>query len=137
MELAQEILETAARNHSDVSARILEEALRLAKEDRARTEEEFQLAKDERLKMEEAARLERSKTTDFDYLSKIAWKALNVTYRKLKGSHQYDMAGEAANTVVNCIDTISEGCPDTASYETKANALETFQKIGKSEKQSV
>ncbi|MCJ1244868.1 hypothetical protein MMC30_002069 [Trapelia coarctata] len=104
--ILRDILQAAAKKHPDVVVRILDEKIRLE-------------------------RTERSKTVDFDYLSKSAWKVLNVTYRKLKGSHQYDLAGEAESSVVGCIETISEGCPDIASYETKANALETLRKIGK------
>ena len=78
------------------------------------------------------AAAERTKVLDFDYLSKSAWKTLNVTYDRLKDSHAFEMAGEAAASIEGCIKTIRTGCPKTASFGTKENALETLRKIGKS-----
>ena len=69
---------------------------------------------------------------DFDYLSKDAWKTLNVTYRKLSGSNQYDASFDAAASVVDCIKKIKKECPKEASLGTKKSALETLRKIGKS-----
>ena len=46
---------------------------------------------------------ERQKVTNVDYLSKDAWKTLNVTYDRMSGSAQYDMADEAESSVMECI----------------------------------
>ena len=75
---------------------------------------------------------ERARVINFDYLSKSAWKTLNVTYDRLKDSHAYEMTGEAAGSIEGCIEKIRKGCPKTASFKTKENALETLRKIGKS-----
>ena len=78
------------------------------------------------------AAAERAKVLDFDYLSKSAWKTLNVTYNRMKDSHAFEMAGEATRDVEGCFETIQRRCPQTASFKTKENALETLRKIGKS-----
>lgn len=54
-----------------------------------------------------------------------------MTYGKLKGIHQYELAGEALKAVIGCIETIRMGCSTYANYETKLNAVETLRKIGK------
>jgi hypothetical protein len=106
MPTLQEILQSAALAHKDVAARLCEAAVRFM-------------------------RSQQTTTVDFDYLSKDVWKALNVTYGKLNGARQYDLAGEAQRVVVGCIETIRRGCATVASYETKLNAVETLRKIGK------
>lgn len=78
------------------------------------------------------AAAERAKILDFDYLSKSAWKTLNVTYNRMKDSHAFEMTGEAAASIEGCVKIIRTDCPKTASFETKQNALETLRKIGKS-----
>lgn len=75
---------------------------------------------------------EGAKVLNFDYLSKSAWKTLNVTYDRLRDSHAFEMAGEAAGSIEGCIETIRTRCPNTASFKTKESALETLRKIGKS-----
>lgn len=75
--------------------------------------------------------IERTKTIDFDYHSKSVWRTLNVQYAKLKSSHQYQMSGEAFESVSSCIEDIRDRCPPYASYVTKFSALETLRKIGK------
>ena len=82
--------------------------------------------------VDRVAAAERTRVLDFDYLSKSAWKTLNVTYDRLKGSHAYEMAGEAAESIEGCIETIRTRCPKTANFKTKESALETLRKIGKS-----
>ena len=77
------------------------------------------------------AAAERKKVTNFDYLSKSAWKTLNVTYDRMSGSAQYDMAGEAESSVMECLETIKDGCPPYANFKTKESGLETLRKIGK------
>ncbi|MCJ1360389.1 MAG: hypothetical protein MMC33_010394 [Icmadophila ericetorum] len=75
---------------------------------------------------------ERAKVIDFDRNSKEAWKAINVTYAKLSGSHQYDRAFDAYTTVRECIDEIAKQCTANASFGTNKSVLETLRKIGKS-----
>lgn len=78
------------------------------------------------------AAAERAKVLNFDYLSKSAWKTLNVTYDRLKDSHAFEMVGEAAKSIDECFESIRTRCPETASFKTKESALETLRKIGKS-----
>jgi len=75
---------------------------------------------------------ERAKVIDFDRYSKSAWYTLNVAYSRLSGSKQFDKSGEAANDVVDTIESIANATPGHASYGTKKSALETLRKIGKS-----
>ncbi|MCJ1235367.1 hypothetical protein MMC14_003335 [Varicellaria rhodocarpa] len=75
---------------------------------------------------------EQQKTLDFDYLSKSAWKSINVDYCDMSSSKQYRMSGNAFREVRDCIETIATGCPPHASFGTKRSALETLRKIGKS-----
>lgn len=102
---ATDILVIAARSHSDIAALVKSE-------------------------VEYLADIERNKVIDFDYLSKSAWKTLNVTYERLSGSHAYDLSGEASNEIEDCFTTIEDQCPASASFKTKENALETLRKIG-------
>ena len=74
----------------------------------------------------------RVQVLDFDYLSKSAWKTLNVTYDRMKDSHAFEMAGEAVYSIEECFETIRKNCPKTSSFKTKKSALETLRKIGKS-----
>ena len=75
--------------------------------------------------------MERSKVVEFDHLSKAAWKEINVKYSGLNGTRQYEGAGEAYRQVREYLEEIQQGCPPTASFKTKQNALETCRKIGK------
>ena len=72
-----------------------------------------------------------AKVIEFDHHSKTVWKAINVDYKKMSGSHQHDMVPNVLETIVDCIRDIQDNCPWSASYETKKNALETLRKIGK------
>jgi hypothetical protein len=74
----------------------------------------------------------RNRAIDFDHYSKSAWKALNVTYARLSGSNQYEIAGEAMSQITDCIEAINKATPEHASFGTKKSALETLRKIGKS-----
>ena len=78
------------------------------------------------------AAAERNKVLDFDYLSKSAWKTLNVTYDRLRDSQAFEMSGEAAASIQSDLKIIKRQCPETASFETKRSALETLRKIWKS-----
>jgi len=78
------------------------------------------------------AEVERKKVVNFDYLSKDAWKTLNVYYDRLSGSAQYDMAGEAESSVRDCIRTIKKGLPSLCQPqdlgEWTGNIKEDWQK---------
>ena len=78
------------------------------------------------------AEIERKKVSDFEYLSKSAWKTLNVTYDYLSARYAFDMSGQILSEVKGCWNNISDRCPKVASFETKKSALETLRKIGKS-----
>ena len=69
---------------------------------------------------------------DFGYLSKSAWKSINVDYCGMSGSKQYEFSGHAWREVKDCIETIETQCPAYASFGTNRSALETLRKIGKS-----
>ena len=84
------------------------------------------------LEVNRTAAAERAKVLDFDYLSKSAWKTLNVTYDRLSGSQAFEFSGEASQKVRECFETIRIRCPRTANFRTKESALETLRKIGKS-----
>lgn len=75
---------------------------------------------------------EWTKIVDFDYLSKDAWKAFNVTYARMKDSQAYMMTGKVSATIDDCYSIIQQQCPKHASFGTKKNALETLRKIAKS-----
>lgn len=75
---------------------------------------------------------ELKRVRDFDWLSKDAWKTLNVTYAKIRDSHAYELSGEAYGSIESSFDIIRRDCPSSASSKTKENALETLRKIGKS-----
>lgn len=77
-------------------------------------------------------RLESQKVIDFDHFSKSAWKALNVTYDRMRDSDAFMMSGEASGSVEGYISRIADQCPPFASFRTKQNALETLRKIAKS-----
>lgn len=81
--------------------------------------------------LDRIAEAERKKMVNLGYLSKDAWKTLNVTYDRMSGSAQYDMAEEAESSVRDCIHTIEKGCPPYASFKTLQSGLETLIKIGK------
>lgn len=84
------------------------------------------------LEVDRTAAAERATVMDFDYLSKSAWKTLNVTYDRLSGSQAFEFSGEAAQKIEECFETIRIRCPKTANFRTKKSALETLRKIGKS-----
>ena len=75
--------------------------------------------------------IEKAKVVDFDYHSKSVWRTLNVEYKRLKASRQWEEAGDAYHSVKSEIEDIKNRCPAHASYVTKYSALETLRKIGK------
>ena len=78
------------------------------------------------------AKVEKEKVIDFDYLSKSAWRTLNVTYDRMRDSAAFQMSGEAYWEVKGCMKSIADRCPKAANFRTKKSALETLRKIGKS-----
>ncbi|KAF7188739.1 hypothetical protein HII31_09991 [Pseudocercospora fuligena] len=75
---------------------------------------------------------EQARVIDFDYRSKDVWRTLNIKYKKLSGSKQYDMSFDAFESVTDSIGSIKDQVSPSSSYGTKLSALETFRKIGKS-----
>lgn len=106
-ETLRALLQQAARQHADVAAAVT------AAHDKA-------------------VAVEQARVVDFDYLSKAAWRALNVTYRRQSQSRQFEAAGAAADEVRRCIDTIATQSRAPASFGTRRSGLETLRKIGKS-----
>ena len=82
--------------------------------------------------IERLKKIESSKTIDFGYHSKSVWRTLNVDYVKgIKSSRQFELSGEAFDSVSSSIEDIRNRCPVHASYVTKYSALETLRKIRK------
>lgn len=76
--------------------------------------------------------IESTEIIDFGYHSKSVWRTLNVDYVKgIKDSRQFEMSGEAVESVRKQIEDIGDRCLTHASYVTKYSALETLRKIGK------
>ncbi|KAN0075895.1 hypothetical protein V8E54_007165 [Elaphomyces granulatus] len=69
---------------------------------------------------------------DFDHYSKSIWKELNVTYRSMSGSRQYDIANDVADRINSTIKSIVTQCQRPSSPQTRRNGLEVLRKIGKS-----
>jgi hypothetical protein len=69
---------------------------------------------------------------DFDHHSKSIWKELNVTYRSMSGSRQYDIANDVADRINSAIKSIVTQCRRPSSPQTRRNGLEVLRKIGKS-----
>ena len=68
---------------------------------------------------------------DFSHFSKSVWYTLNKEYSRLKSSRQFEVAGEAFNSIVSNIERIKDQCPAHASYGTKSGGVEALRKIGK------
>ena len=77
-------------------------------------------------------RQESARVIDFDFQSKVAWRALNNRRDKRNGSRGYEAGIDAAITVSQIIAQIREQTPAHASFGTKRSALVTLRKIGKS-----
>jgi hypothetical protein len=106
LEIIKEILQSSARVHPDVAAR-LRHAHAYLEYDESR------------------------KVINFDHYSKTLWRAINSSYH-LKGSYQVEAAGGIIRQVQDCINKIDKGAGDMASFGTKKSAVETLRKIGKS-----
>lgn len=77
-----------AQNISNMDRETLETLLLQAAHTHRDVSEIVQIATDCRM------RAEQERVIGFDHRSKAAWKAMNVDYSNMKGSHQYNMAGE-------------------------------------------
>lgn len=75
---------------------------------------------------------QQSRVVDFDWHSKSVWKLLNVTYKSLSGSRQFDKAGDVSDEISESIDSIADKCGPFANPRTRLNGLSTLRKIGKS-----
>ncbi|PYI04635.1 hypothetical protein BO78DRAFT_420378 [Aspergillus sclerotiicarbonarius CBS 121057] len=60
------------------------------------------------------------------------WKTLNITYQRLSGTNQFDMAGEVEEDIIDTIERITEQCGPSANLQTRYNGLSVLRKIGKS-----
>ncbi|MCJ1391275.1 hypothetical protein MMC18_004138 [Xylographa bjoerkii] len=85
----------------------------------------------ERVTAQNDAHAESARVIDFDHYSKTAWRAINLQYKSMKGSYQYNASCGVQDDVVGCIEDIRKQCPAGVSYGTKKSALETLRKIGK------
>ncbi|KAJ5375926.1 hypothetical protein N7509_012812 [Penicillium cosmopolitanum] len=101
-----ELLQMASMKHADVNAMVLNA---------------IQSAQDER----------RNRVIDFDYHSKSIWKTINVTYRSMKGSRQYDIAFDVAGEISSTISSIAARCVEFPNPRNRRSGLETLRKIGK------
>ncbi|KAL1976597.1 hypothetical protein VTN31DRAFT_2879 [Thermomyces dupontii] len=82
--------------------------------------------------LEAKIRRESQRVIDFDWYSKSVWRDLNVTYRKLSGSKQFDKAFEVYEDIRGTINHIAKQCTGIASPQTRFNGLSVLRKIGKS-----
>ncbi|MCJ1398459.1 hypothetical protein MMC11_001659 [Xylographa trunciseda] len=111
------LLSDAAHKYSDVALTIIAEKRRFISVEREKAKND--------------ALAQSAKVIDFDHYSKTAWRAINLQYKSMKGSYQYNASFGVQKDVVGCIKTIAKQCSAGASYGTKKSALETLRKIGK------
>lgn len=74
---------------------------------------------------------ESKRVLNFDGLSKSVWYKINIQYKRLRDSQQYEMAGDVYRDVVDAIERIQKTCGPFASAETRYNGLSVLRKIGK------
>lgn len=101
-----ELLQMAAMKHADVNAMVLQ-AIQSAQEEH------------------------KNRPIDFDYHSKSIWQKLNVTFRSMKGSKQYDISFDVAGEISSTISSIAEKCAEFPNPQNRRSGLETLRKIGK------
>ncbi|KAJ5109447.1 hypothetical protein N7456_006122 [Penicillium angulare] len=68
---------------------------------------------------------------NFDHYSSSIWKSINITYRSMSGSKQYDMAWDVAGNITSTVGMIAQRCNAMASPQTRLNGLSVLRKIGK------
>ncbi|KAF7629611.1 hypothetical protein F9C07_2287625 [Aspergillus flavus] len=81
--------------------------------------------------IEEMREKERNRVINFGSLSKSVWYSINVAHRKLKGSRQYDVAGDVWYEVLDTIKSIAQQCGPLTSLQARLNGLSVLRKIGK------
>ncbi|KAJ5273813.1 hypothetical protein N7478_008938 [Penicillium angulare] len=101
-----ELLKRAAEMHPDVNAMVTD------------------AIKEEREKRQKVV-------INFDHYSSSIWKSINITYRSMSGSKQYDMAWDVAGSVTSTVGMIAQKCDAMASPQTRLNGLSALRKIGK------
>ncbi|KAH8669619.1 hypothetical protein BGZ60DRAFT_407925 [Tricladium varicosporioides] len=75
----------------------------------------------------------RAKTPkNFDSYSKDCWHTLNMKYRRISSSKQYNMMGDIIGVLDRSRETIMKKAGPEMRWETRRNALETLRKICKS-----
>ncbi|KAK8209265.1 hypothetical protein IWZ01DRAFT_483196 [Phyllosticta capitalensis] len=74
----------------------------------------------------------RTAVKDFDWQSKAVWRELYVNHKGLSGSREYDAAGDVAIYIQDTVRNIAKEARQPSSFETRANAISTLRKIGKS-----
>ncbi|KAL1387635.1 hypothetical protein HDK64DRAFT_118160 [Phyllosticta capitalensis] len=83
-------------------------------------------------KYNEEMRRKRTAVKDFDWQSKAVWRELYVNHKGLSGSREYDAAGGVATYIQDTVRNIAKEAQQPSSFETRANAISTLRKIGKS-----
>ncbi|KAJ6084583.1 hypothetical protein N7486_011383 [Penicillium sp. IBT 16267x] len=73
----------------------------------------------------------KKRVIDFDHYSKSIWSEINVRYKSMKGSKQYDISFDVASEVSSTISHIANQCAEFPNPRTRRNGLETLRKIGK------
>jgi hypothetical protein len=74
---------------------------------------------------------ERSRVINFDYESKDVWMQINVRYKTMSGSKQYEVAGDVWHYVTRSMKFIAGQCGPFGNRQTRFNGLSTLRKIGK------
>ncbi|GAD99344.1 hypothetical protein PVAR5_8059 [Paecilomyces variotii No. 5] len=70
---------------------------------------------------------------DFDWHSKAIWRYVNINYRQMSGSAQYDIAARVEDSIIDSINEICDlAATPMASFGTERSGLEVLRKIAKS-----
>ncbi|KAK8209269.1 hypothetical protein IWZ01DRAFT_483200 [Phyllosticta capitalensis] len=68
----------------------------------------------------------------FDFESKDVWKEIYVLNRDRRGSKEYEAAGRVYRSINKTMRSIAKAARQPSSFGTRANAISTLRKIGKS-----
>ncbi|CAG8923533.1 unnamed protein product [Penicillium salamii] len=74
---------------------------------------------------------EEARVITFDHYSSSIWREINVSYRSMRGSAQYEQAFEVASDTSSTIQSIARQCGSNANPQTRYNGLSVLRKIGK------
>ncbi|CAG8028003.1 unnamed protein product [Penicillium salamii] len=74
---------------------------------------------------------ERARVITFDYYSSSIWREINVSYKSMRGSQQYEQAFDVASETSSTIQSIARQCGRNANPQTRYNGLSVLRKIGK------